>query len=348
MDQGTGRAIAERVMQVMSDSGAEPTPENYQLFYRYCTTQDRDFIAAVDSLMKHPGTATEQDWQRVRARFFQTPPASQLSQLYDKTQSHLQRLSAHIETAGNDARQYRNALHDGNNVLQGDVDSITQRELMERLIAATSLMIEKTERLEREVSAAGREIMALRQDLEATRREAHTDPLTSLPNRKAFQTFLEMQATQARGGMPLSLIFCDIDRFKLFNDTWGHRLGDEVLRLVGTSLEHLCQGVGFPARYGGEEFIIALPGKDLEAATTIAEQIRVFVGSRTLRVKNQNRPVGQITLSMGVAQFRKQDMLDDFIERADASLYRAKELGRNRVCTEVDFETAPTRMAMGL
>src|SRR3546814_18311446 len=100
-----------------------------------------------------------------------------------------------------------------------------------------------------------------------------TDPLTGLPNRKAFNGYLEAQTARALADRkPLTLCFLDIDHFKNFNDRWGHALGDEVLRLVAQSMEHFFHGLGFAARYGGEEFVIVLPGKDLEAAGDIPEQ----------------------------------------------------------------------------
>jgi diguanylate cyclase len=220
-------------------------------------------------------------------------------------------------------------------------DPETQRALLAEMVNATSAMIEKTERLETELALSSEEITRLRSDLERERSESRTDPLTGLPNRKAFNAYLEAQAARALADRkPMCLVFCDIDHFKNFNDTWGHRLGDEVLRLVAQSLEQMCHGIGYAARYGGEEFVIVLPAKGLEAAEDIAEQFRDFVGSRAVRTQQSNREIGSVTLSVGIAQLRWSDSLDQLIERADAALYRAKQLGRNRVCTERVLETA--------
>ena len=102
----------------------------------------------------------------------------------------------------------------------------------------------------------------------------------------------------------------------------------------------MCHGTGYAARYGGEEFVVVLPGKALEAAEDIAEQFRDFVGSRTVRTRQSSREIDSITLSLGIAQLRPDEPLDQLIERADAALYRAKELGRNRVCTEAALKDA--------
>lgn len=330
-------ALGARILELAGRLGVDPTPETYALFYRYLSKSDDKLCEALDAALARPILPSQLDLDRIWRQFGNAGDGQRLTSLYDASQIQLQRLSLYVESAGDDARQYRDALNEGNDYLQATDDVVTQRELLSRLIEATSAMIEKTQRLESQVAIASREIQALRNDLEQARAESRTDPLTGLPNRKAFQSYLEIHSARAIADRkPLSLLFCDIDRFKQFNDTWGHRLGDEVLKLVGNSLEQLCQGIGFPARYGGEEFVIVLPNRDTRAATDIAEQIRDFVGSRTLRVKNMNRTVGQVTLSLGISQLRWQDSLDDLIERADAALYLAKETGRNRVCTEAD------------
>jgi diguanylate cyclase len=207
-------------------------------------------------------------------------------------------------------------------------------------------MIERTRALEEQLARSAQEISALRNDLEAARSESRTDGLTGLPNRRAFECYLEAHAARATADRrPLCLVFGDIDHFKSFNDTWGHRMGDEVLRLVGKSLDRIVQGIGYPARYGGEEFVIVLPNKDLRAAEDIAEQVRDFIASRQVRSKHSNQNIGRITISLGIAQLRWSDTLESLIERADAALYLAKEQGRNRVLTEAALPAPEKRLA---
>src|SRR3546814_7833089 len=186
-------------------------------------------------------------------------------------------------------------------------------------------MIDKASQFEDQLVSAGKGFMSLRRDLEKARSESRTDPLTGLPNRKAFNAYLEAQTARALADRkPLTLCFLDIDHFKNFNDRWGHALGDEVLRLVAQSMEHFFHGLGFAARYGGEEFVIVLPGKDLEAAGDIAEQFRDFIGSRTIRSKQRTEDVAKITLSLGVSQLPRADSLESLIDRPDTALYSPK------------------------
>ena len=129
----------------------------------------------------------------------------------------------------------------------------------------------------------------------------------------------------------MSLILGDIDHFKTFNDTWGHQIGDQVLRLVASVLKDNVKGQDLLARYGGEEFAIVLPNTSLKDATTLADNIRLAVSKRRLLNKFTNTDLGRITMSFGVAPYVPGDSVDHLIRNADAALYKAKETGRNRV-----------------
>src|SRR3546814_20468975 len=143
-------------------------------------------------------------------------------------------------------------------------------------------MIDKTSQLEDQLVSSSKEILSLRRDLEKARSESRTDPLTGLPNRKAFNAYLEAHTARALADRkPLTLCFLDIDHFKNFTDRWGHALGDDVLRLGAQSLEHFFHRLGFAARYGGAEFVFVLPGTDLEARGNCADLLRCTIGPRT-------------------------------------------------------------------
>ncbi len=129
---------------------------------------------------------------------------------------------------------------------------------------------------------------------------------------------------------------CDIDRFKQFNDTWGHQTGDQVLRLVGNCLSENVKGRDTAARYGGEEFAVVLRRTALKDAVKLAEQIRVSVESKKLVKKSTGDILGRISISIGVAQCAEGEEGTSLIQRADACLYRAKHCGRNCVIGEND------------
>lgn len=333
--------IIDRIKAHIEGGGIAATPINYDFWYRYVTSSDPGFVKAVDSALAVESPLTRRAVERIRRECLGATDGEDMAQLAQHAAEQIERMTAYIERTGGDVRTYNAALRSSHETLSGKPDLDTQRALLSELVAATGAMIEKTELLETELMSSTEELSSLRADLEVARSESRTDPLTGLSNRKAFEAYLEAQAARALADRkPLCVAFCDIDFFKRFNDTWGHRMGDEVLRLVAQCLEKLCHGLGYPARFGGEEFVIVLPAKALEAALDIAEQFRDFVGSRTLRSKQSNQEVGRITLSWGVAELRWTDSIETLLERADGALYLAKEQGRNCVCSERDLETS--------
>jgi diguanylate cyclase len=179
----------------------------------------------------------------------------------------------------------------------------------------------------------------LQDNIETIRTESLTDPLTMLANRKSFDSAIgHVLATADKSGQVFSLLVCDIDNFKAFNDTYGHLIGDQVLRLVATSLKQNVKGQDVAARYGGEEFAIILPDTALRQATTLADHIRRSVMGRELVKRSTGENLGRVTISIGIAAWRPGDTAQTLIERADTCLYAAKRGGRNRAISETDPE----------
>jgi two-component system, cell cycle response regulator len=158
-----------------------------------------------------------------------------------------------------------------------------------------------------------------------------SDGLTDLLNHRAFREALAREMHLARqNSHPLSLIMIEVDKFKKYNDSYGHLRGDDVLRLVARVLEKEHRGVSdIVARYGGDEFILALPNTPKTAAAAMAERIRRAVETSPLIVDGK---VTSVTLSLGVAAYPEDgDDADDLVDSADRRMYAAKESGGNSV-----------------
>ena len=225
-----------------------------------------------------------------------------------------------------------------------DVDGL--RSVVEGLVRATRSMEEHNNQLEASLKASKHEISQLQTNLEAVRNESLTDPLTSLANRKYFDTALDKFIAQSvANGEPLALLLADIDHFKVFNDTYGHLTGDQVLRLVAMALKQTVKGQDIAARYGGEEFAIILPNTTLRSAVTVADHIRRAVMTKELMKRSTGEHLGRITVSVGAATLHPDDTGSSLIERADNALYAAKRYGRNRVMCETDPEAASVSSA---
>jgi diguanylate cyclase len=209
------------------------------------------------------------------------------------------------------------------------------RALIADLISETQVMAERNQTLEGRLGKIAGEVNELRTNLEAVQREALTDALTGIPNRKFFDGRLKEAVREAvKSKEPLSLLLCDIDHFKRFNDTYGHQIGDQVLKLVARTLSESVKGRDTPARIGGEEFSIILPRTSLEQAVIVANQIRGAIARRKIVDKSTQDNYGDLTLSFGAAEYRANEPLTEVIRRADTALYHAKRTGRNRVSTE--------------
>jgi len=165
---------------------------------------------------------------------------------------------------------------------------------------------------------------------------AHQDGLTGIANRRAFDYLMERQFAHAvRRREPLSLVLCDVDHFKAYNDRYGHPAGDACLRQVGAAVARGCRrATDFAARYGGEEFALLLPDTASPGALEVMEKVRGDIASLAIP-HDASATAGMVTMSAGIATFApdRDKAPAELISRADQALYRAKQLGRNRcVC----------------
>ena len=173
----------------------------------------------------------------------------------------------------------------------------------------------------------------LRNNLDHSLELAVTDPLTGLHNRRYMSGqlgSLVRRATHA-GGEPVAALLMDIDHFKRVNDTFGHDVGDEVLREFAVRLATNVRAIDLPCRLGGEEFVVIMPDTPLEGAHRVAERLRLHISGSPFRVQGVGQPL-TVTVSIGVAAtLSGPDTPDALIKRADAAVYDAKRAGRNQV-----------------
>lgn len=193
-------------------------------------------------------------------------------------------------------------------------------------------------------TVVGAAVSAIRraQVIESTRADkqrleilARTDPLTHTNNRRALMERLTSEMERARRyALSLGLLMVDLDHFKLVNDTYGHPIGDEVLRNTARVLQREARTVDVVARFGGEEFVVVLPETGEEGAVAVAERIRVRIAEQAV-LPGAGYDSARVTASIGVAVVPSSEVnsAEDLIALADQALYRAKAAGRNQVCT---------------
>ena len=220
-----------------------------------------------------------------------------------------------------------------------DIAQIAQKILME-----TKDVIESTRSLKDQLEATTEEIQALRKEIEGIKQTAVTDMLTGLSNRRGLDEILPRDLDKARENQtPMVIALMDIDHFKRVNDEHGHLIGDNVLKMLAQVLKNHIKGKDTAARFGGEEFLLVLPETRLDGARILIEQIRKTLGNMKWVAKDTRKSIGLITVSTGIAQYRDGESIEDFIKRADNSLYFAKETGRNRTVAEDEVTEGFTR-----
>jgi len=188
--------------------------------------------------------------------------------------------------------------------------------------------------------------------VEESQRQASTDLLTGLMNRRAFLTTIHAEVQRSRRhGLSISVLLLDIDHFKMINDRFGHAAGDQVLAGVGKTLRRVERTTDFAARWGGEEFVIVLTQCDLENGRIAAERTRAAVEDLTI-MDGQGTQI-PVTASVGLACLTVDETVDNLMNRADRAMYAAKYGGRNRVGVDTDdaeprLLTAPPRLRLSI
>ncbi|CAM3628093.1 putative signaling protein [Pseudomonas reidholzensis] len=272
----------------------------------------------------------------------------QLNERLETFQSHLHEASAGHADNSCAARELDSQLReqvDGlQSSVQGAADLDSLKHILDNRLEGLLVTIDdhQQERDRREQELAGRlhglaervanmeqEALGYREHLEEQRQKALIDPLTGLPNRAAWSEQVEREVLdwQENGGH-LSMAILDLDHFKRINDSYGHLAGDKVLKIVADQLRKRLRGRDFIARFGGEEFVLLLPQTSPAAGSQVAEVLRAAIEACPFHFKGE-RVV--ITASIGLSAFRAGERGDQVLKRADAALYRAKDLGRNRV-----------------
>ena len=320
----------------MNECEITPTPDNFELFYNYASGSNSEVGKVIDTYISERRPFTHSVLDELRRRSLHSARAIEaIDTASTNAMATLSAVLEKIEAAGRDAGDYGRTLSRASGELGADQSPEELKKFVDTLIAATQAMEERAVTLESELQRSSNEVNALKTQLEDVRKESLTDGLTSVSNRKAFDQEIAAALEEARRtGKPVSLVMCDIDHFKKFNDTWGHQTGDQVLKLVANCLSENVKGRDMVARFGGEEFIIVLRQTSLDDATLLAEQIRGYVQSKHLVKKSSGDVLGLLTVSMGVASSADFDSPASLIQRADVCLYRAKNTGRNRVVNE--------------
>lgn len=326
---------ADSAMSSMHAHGIPTTPQNFTIWYEYHDGSNPNLRCAIDLLVSNGQELRQPVLEELYEKFFTAASEQRaLRETSRRIEGTLKEVISAVGEAGDDTRRFGVALRD----ISGEIDAgrTSLAELIAKLVIETREMSRDSDLLNLKLTQASRTIGRLKIDLDRIRRDATTDGLTGIANRKLFDMSLREAGNKAmENGRPLTLLMLDIDHFKRFNDTWGHHTGDEVLKLVAQTLKETVKGQDVVARYGGDEFAIVLPETQLDDAIIVGNNIRRAFERRRITKRGSNDLIGTITVAVGAARYQRGEPIANLVQRADAALYRAKREGRNCVVAEV-------------
>jgi diguanylate cyclase len=325
--------VAEQAFSRMKKENIAPAPTNFEVWYVYYANINLPMKEEINAIKAQNGKITEQDCSAIYEKY-----------LSEKRHQDLyQKAGDQIHTALQDVSSLMNNVRDATTEYSGTLEGVTKKisnvkspedikAIMQSVAADTHRMMEQNKKLEEQLSKSSRAMDELKTDLERVRREAMTDGLTGLSNRKSFDDQIKRLSKEcASEEKTFTLLMVDIDHFKSFNDNFGHQVGDQVLRLVARTLTDGVKGKDIASRYGGEEFAILLPDTHLNGGVIVGDNLRKTLATKEIVNRASGEQLGRITMSVGVAQYYAGEDIEGLIERADAALYTAKHNGRNQV-----------------
>jgi diguanylate cyclase len=334
-------SIADRASRFMSQHAVPPTPENFSVWFNYAMGASPALRKTIDILVANKrkfDSATNHD---LYVTYVKPRADSGVAEDFpEQLQGVISSAKEFLATALSDNRTQIETLGEVSSQCGASSDP---RPIIERLVKELSNATARASSLEANFIETSEELDKIRDSLKLAEQHSNTDALTGLANRRALEEFVRSaQITSMETGEPLSILMIDIDHFKKFNDSFGHQVGDQVLRLVAKVLQENVRGDDLAARYGGEELMAVLPGTAVDICAEIAERIRRRISEARLTRRATGEEISSVTVSIGVAQFRLAESAEMMIERCDRALYQAKRSGRNRTITESDIagETA--------
>lgn len=344
MHQGTSpdHLMAEHAWAAMRQHKVTPLPRNFAIWFAHATGNPSAVRQTIDAMVAAGQSFTQATLDGLHAELVEAGISSNTrADVAQAVQEIAATLVAQLASNQMGVAEYGKSLAHWTARLRCDPTLIDVQRAIAELVVETQQAHARNAMLEQQIASSIVRVDEMQFRMDEAEQRAATDTLTGLSNRAVFDRTLQDALAQVRGGGgTLSVIMLDIDHFKQFNDRFGHPVGDLVLRLVARVLASNVKGRDTVARYGGEEFAIVLTGAGLDAAATVGEQIRQAMSKMRLTHKSNAQPMGSITVSIGVSVYHKGDTSAALLERADKALYRAKQTGRNLVCTEAMVATA--------
>ncbi|MEM5518831.1 GGDEF domain-containing protein [Henriciella sp. AS95] len=334
--------ISQQALALIEEHNTPPFPETYAFWYSYVSRTSENLVNAVDRMIGGHADISKYEIDELYNAHLKDDSVSRANERIGKKFSDQMSNVVDLVAGGANANDdFEKKL----NSIRADLPhQITQdglKQILGRLLEENQQMAERSRALHDGLTKSQEQIAQLSTELDDVRKQSTRDSLTGIANRRSFDDHLEQSIEAAtKTGESLCLVMADIDHFKTVNDTFGHPVGDDVLKVFAHLVRKNVKGRDLVARYGGEEFAIILPKTQAQAALKLIDGIREQFSQKRLLLRQSREKLGQMTASFGIAAFETGLNAAEFIEKADVQLYRAKRTGRNKVCvSEISDET---------
>jgi len=320
-----------QVIPLLSQEKLPPTPINYSVFYCYLSGFSSALTQVIDGIRQDKKTFTLPLMLELYEKYVL---GSETLELQEKIQQTLEQVmrdaSEEVSQANDEASDYTTLITQHSDTLSTDSDPHAMSLVLSQILQDTRSMVKSNTQIQERMQDTNNEIAKLKTELALVKEAADQDALTGLKNRGAFDQKIK-QLLSMKGANDCALIIIDIDHFKRINDSFGHLVGDRVIRYISSLLTQLIGDKHFISRYGGEEFTVILEGVPRQDVELLANKVRIAMANSKLQRKGSQDTLGQVTLSAGITSLSIDDNTESFIARADKALYQAKETGRNKV-----------------
>ena len=321
-----------QTIPLLTKHGLRPTPVNYAVIYHYIASESQALNETIDNTISEKKAFSENLMAELYDKYINGGHAlGKQEQVQQGLEKVIHNTSDEIQHVNEDTHNFDESLTKHAEKLTTVSDPDATAMILQQILQDTRAMAKSTQEAQQRMEASNKEIEKMKVELQSVKATAEKDALTGLKNRGTFDTYVNEVVHEKNGDGTHHLLMLDIDHFKRINDSFGHLVGDRVIRYVSALMKQIFGEEQHIARYGGEEFAVILHNKTMDQTFELAEKVRIAMGNSKLQRKDSGETIGKVTLSVGVSLLKTDDTVDEFIDRADKALYSAKETGRNKV-----------------
>jgi diguanylate cyclase len=325
-------SLSDEALVFIEHYAISKTPEHYKIAYEYAKADNQNLVQILDKAISQNKTLNDKFLAMLHNKLYNPKDDNLIERVQKKLNSIIKEIFSQVDPFSKLSNLFEEKMLDAIDRIKKVTTPEALEEVVNKVVIDTQNMNNESSKLNKNLSSVTDELNNLKKDFAKVEKEALTDPLTKVLNRRGLEHKFEEEIKVCQNKkLPFSLLIIDVDRFKVFNDTFGHLVGDEVLRYIAIICKNNVKKLGTVSRFGGEEFVITLPSINHDKALKIAEKIRIAFDKTQLKRKEEPKDLGKLTVSIGISTFKVNDTLNTLLERADRALYKAKEGGRNRI-----------------